>query len=310
LTLGELLDRAFTMYRRHFRLFVGLMALPSLFTLVFALTSELMQALARNKAESFAGATPEAIIGIVLGGSIAFVAMFIAYLVTYMVTLGATTVAVSEIYAGREATIRSAYARVRGQIGRLMLLFLLIALRLVGIFVGVGFVMAIGGAALVAVGGAAGAVISGIGLVVGVFGLMLGSFVFALRYSVSVPALVLENVTARNAIRRSVSLTKGSLGRAAVLAIFATILAYAALFLLQGPFTIGVVMAGPETNAALAFSLMGAVAGTIGSAITGPIMIVALAVFYYDVRIRKEGLDLQLMVASLDHQQITPVPAV
>jgi len=146
--------------------------------------------------------------------------------------------------------------------------------------------------------------------VVGVFGLMLGSFVFALRYSVSVPALVLENVTARNAIRRSVSLTKGSLGRAAVLAIFATILAYAALFLLQGPFTIGVVMAGPETNAALAFSLMGAVAGTIGSAITGPIMIVALAVFYYDVRIRKEGLDLQLMVASLDHQQITPVPAV
>jgi len=311
LTLGELLDRAFTMYRRHFRLFVGLMALPSLFTLVFALTSELMQALARNKAESFAGATPEAIIGIFLGGSIAFIAIFIAYLVTYMVTLGATTVAVSEIYAGREATIRSAYARVRGQIGRLMLLFLLIALRLMGIFVGVGFVMAIGGAALAtAVGGAAGAVMSGIGLVVGVFGLMLGSFVFALRYSVSVPALMLENVTARNAIRRSVSLTKGSLGRAAVLAIFATILAYAALFLLQGPFTIGVVMAGPETNAALAFSLMGAVAGTIGSAITGPIMIVALAVFYYDVRIRKEGLDLQLMVASLDHQQITPAPAV
>jgi hypothetical protein len=124
-----------------------------------------------------------------------------------------------------------------------------------------------------------------------------------------VPALVLENITARNAIRRSVRLTKGSLGRAAVLAIFATIIAYAALFLLQGPFTIGVVMAGPGTNAAVMFSLLGAVAGTIGGAVTGPIMIIALAVFYYDVRIRKEGLDLQLMVADLDHPPATPAPA-
>jgi hypothetical protein len=95
-----------------------------------------------------------------------------------------------------------------------------------------------------------------------------------------------------------------------VLAIFAAIIAYAALFLLQGPFAIGVVMAGPDTNTALAFSLMGAVAGTIGGAVTGPIMIIALAVFYYDVRIRKEGLDLQLMVADLDHQRIAPAAAV
>jgi hypothetical protein len=139
---------------------------------------------------------------------------------------------------------------------------------------------------------------------------MLACFVFALRYAVSVPALVLENVTAREAIRRSVSLTRGSLGRAAVLAIFATIIAYAAVFLLQGPFAIGVVMAGPGTSAAMWFSLIGAIAGTIGNAITGPIMIVALAVFYYDVRIRKEGLDLQLMVANLDRPAMTPAPAV
>jgi hypothetical protein len=311
LTLGELLDRAFTLYRRHFRLFVGLMAFPSVFTLVFALTSELLQALARNKVDSFAGTDPATIVGIFIGGGIVFVLMFVAYLVTYMVTLGATTVAVSEIYTGRDATIGSAYRRMRGLVGRLMLLFLLVAIRLVGIVIaGMAIVIPVSVGVGTALGGPAGAAVTALGTGLGMLAMMLGSFIFALRYAVCVPALVLENITARNAIRRSVSLTRGSLGKAAVLAIFATIIAYAALFLLQGPFAIGVVMAGPDTNTALAFSLMGAVAGTIGGAVTGPIMIIALAVFYYDVRIRKEGLDLQLMVADLDHQRIAPAAAI
>jgi hypothetical protein len=246
-----------------------------------------------------------------VGGSIAMLVMFIAYLVAYMVTLGATTVAVSELYTGREATIGSAYSRIRGQVGRLMWLLILVGVRLLGIFVAGMVIIFLASMGLaVGVGGPAGAMITGIGVLLGMFVIMLGCFVFGLRYAVCVPALVLEDVKASEAIRRSVALTRGSLGRAAVLAIFATVIAYAGLFLLQGPFTIGVVMAGPGTSAATWFSLAGAVAGTIGNAITGPIMIVALAVFYYDVRIRKEGLDLQLMVATLDQQQIAPAPAV
>jgi hypothetical protein len=311
LSLGELLDRAFTLYRRHFRLFVGVMALPSIFTLMFALGSELLQAMARNQAESFPQRDPTTIIGLFIAGGIVFTVVFVAYLIAHMVALGATTVAVSEIYTGRDATIRGAYARIRGQVGRLVLLFLLIAVRVVALLVAAGIVMSVVTAGVAAaVSGGAGAILSTVGFVVGFFGFMLGIFIFVLRYSVSVPALVLENITARNAIRRSVHLTKGSLGRAAVLAIFATIIAYAALFLLQGPFTIGILMAGPGTNAALVFSLLGAVAGTIGGAVTGPLMIIALAVFYYDVRIRKEGLDLQLMVADLDHPPAAPAPAI
>jgi hypothetical protein len=311
LTLGELLDRAFTLYRRHFRLFVGLMAIPSLFTLTFAIASELLQGLVRSNPGALAGADAVRMMQVFIGGTIAFAVMVIAYLVAYMVTLGATTVAVSELYTGREATIGAAYRRMRGQVGRLMWLFILIALRLLGLFVAGGVVISVAGIGMVlGTGGGAAAALTGVGMIIGIFAMMLACFVFALRYAVSVPALVLENVTAREAIRRSVSLTRGSLGRAAVLAIFATIIAYAAVFLLQGPFAIGVVMAGPGTSAAMWFSLIGAIAGTIGNAITGPIMIVALAVFYYDVRIRKEGLDLQLMVANLDRPPMTPAPAV
>jgi hypothetical protein len=35
LSLGELLDRTFALYRQHFALFVGITALPQLLTLAF-----------------------------------------------------------------------------------------------------------------------------------------------------------------------------------------------------------------------------------------------------------------------------------
>jgi hypothetical protein len=311
LTLGELLDRAFTLYRRHFRLFVSLMVIPSIFTMCFAIGSELLQAMARSKTSSLAAADPATIAAYFIGGGILVLLIFVGYMVAYALTLGATTIAVSEIYAGRDATIRSAYGRMRGLVGRVMWLFVLVGVRLAGLFLaGVVVILFLSAGAGAGIGGPAGAALAGLGTVLGMLAAMVGCALFALRYAVCVPALVLENATAGEAIRRSVALTKGGLGRAAVLAVFATVLAYAAMFLLQGPFLFGVVMAGPGTPTAVAFSLAGAVAGSIGNAVTGPIMIVALAVFYYDVRIRKEGLDLQMMVANLDGQPTAAAPAV
>src|SRR6266545_1591653 len=178
LTLGELLDRAFTLYRRHFRLFVSLMAIPSLFTLIFAVASELLQGLVRSNPAALAGADPVQLMQIFIGGSIAFAVMFIAYLVAYMVTLGATTVAVSELYTGRDATIGAAYGRMRGQVGRLMWLFILIALRLVGLFVAGGAVISVIGVGMVlGTGGGAAAALTGLGMIIGIFAMMLGCFV-------------------------------------------------------------------------------------------------------------------------------------
>ena len=47
-------------------------------------------------------------------------------------------------------------------------------------------------------------------------------------------------------------------------------------------------------------SIAGAAAGALAAAISGPIMVVALGLLYYDTRVRQEGLDLQLMMQSLD----------
>jgi hypothetical protein len=122
----------------------------------------------------------------------------------------------------------------------------------------------------------------------------------ALRYSLSIPALVLEGLTANNSIRRSVELTRGRLGRVLLLVICATIVTYAALMLFQGPFMFGAFLAGPESVRGFWLNVVGAMLGTVGTTLTTPFLIIGLALIYYDARIREEGLDLELTLAALD----------
>ncbi len=302
LTLGELLDRSFGLFRRHFWLFVGLMALPSVLIVVL----NVVVLVGSEYVQKWDGPedmdNPATMIGIAVIGFTVITALVSAYFIAYMVTLGATTVAVSELYVGRTATIASAYAYVRGYIGRLVLLLLLIGIRLVGLAFGGIVVFSIAGVAAAMVLGPFAAVIP----VLGMFVVMLACFLLSLRYAVAVPAIVLEPITASEAVRRSVLLTREHLFRTGVIVVFAMVISYAALALFQLPFIVGAGMAGPESPTAFWLSLVGTVTGAFGSAVTTPLMIIALALFYYDLRIRKEGLDLQIMMASLDHAPPDP----
>ena len=304
LTLGELLDRSFSLYRRHFWLFVGLMAIPSLFTLLFGIIGQIIpEAVKRSAADG--PVDPLTMATIFAIGGLAFVIFFVGYLVTYMLTLGATTVAVSELYVGRTATIASAFEHVRGQLGRLLVLMFVISVRLLGLVLGLTLIVMVFTAAIAVVSRPGSAVLA-------VFGIMLAflaTAIFSLRYALAVPALVLEHTSAGDAIRRSVMLTRGNLGRTALIVLFAMVITWAGMAIFQGPFMVGAVLAGPESSAGFWMNLAGAVTGTVGGALTGPLMIIALALLYYDIRIRNEGLDVQLMLAGLDAQPATPAPA-
>ncbi len=139
-------------------------------------------------------------------------------------------------------------------------------------------------------------------LVAGMFAIMG----FMLRYALSVPALVLENIGANQSIRRSVELVRGSFWRVVVLMVFATIIAYISVAIFQGPLMFAAVLAGPETATGFWLNMGGAVLGGVAGAISGPIMIVAFALLYYDVRIRQEGLDVQIMMAMLPPSAAVP----
>jgi hypothetical protein len=299
LTLGELLDRAFSLYRAHFRTFVAIMALPAALAAGGGMLAEALGSVASFQEDPDLGAL------LVAGGFLgAIFLLMIVYSVTYAVAFGATTAAVSEAYMGRPATAAGAYRHVRTRMGRLILLLLHVTLRLMGVFV-VGLLIAVpagvGIGILVSMSfpGTA-AWVGGLASLALVLVVSALTGCFGLRYALSFAALVLEPITAAQAVSRSVELTRGHFWRLLLLVVFAVVIAYITAFLFQGPFLMGAAFAGPNTASAFWLTLIGGVAGAIAGAVSGPIMVVALALLYYDARVRHEGFDLQLMMQNLD----------
>jgi hypothetical protein len=218
------------------------------------------------------------------------------YLVMYAFALGATTVAVAQLYKGLTPSVGAAYREIRRHGWRLILLLIWVTLRLGGVWVGIVMLTGVLGAILALASPALSLLIFFAGMGVGVwFAAYLG-----VRYGVSVPAVVLENLPAGRALARSVNLTEDNRWRVFLLILCAVFVSYATTALLQGPFMIGAFLAGHGTGPAIAMTIAGAVVGGVGTMFSGPIMIIGLAMIYYDLRIRKEGLDLQMMLESLD----------
>jgi hypothetical protein len=73
----------------------------------------------------------------------------------------------------------------------------------------------------------------------------------------------------------------------------------------QGPFFMTLMLSARSGRLPEWLAYAFAMSGAIGGAITGPVLLIALVLCYYDTRIRKEAFDLQFMMSSLDR----PVPA-
>jgi len=303
LTLAELLDRSFSTYKRHFWLFVGIMAVPASVGLLYAVTMEVFQFLVTRPQIAAAGAgtpTPEQAFVVMAPVIIGAVVFMLIYLVVYAFALGATTIAVAHVYKDQPISIGDAYRQVRRHGGRLILLMIFAGLRITGVWLGLVVVCAVIGALLALISPLFAPVIMGLGFVAA----FVLAFVIGIRYGVAVPAVVLEDLTAGGALARSASLTEDHRGRVFLLILCAIVITYATLLLFQGPFMFGAVLAGPGTVTALVLTIAGAIVGTIGGMFSGPIMIIGLAMIYYDLRIRKEALDLQMMLEALDAPRV------
>ena len=302
MSLGELLDRTFTLYRNHFWVFVGIMTIPS----AFAVPMNLYLFLRQGSPLAFRNPRAQAAVF-----SLGYLGFLILFWLVYSLAIGAVTHAVAEAYLGRQPTVRSSYSRVRQRFWGLLGLILNIGLRVFGILAGVIFVAAVGGGAA----GGAIAAASGNQAVMGIaiLGIILFAFVaggglaiyLALRYAVSIPAFLFENLGVLAAVRRSGQLTKGRRGHIFLAALLAAIIADVGVLVFQGPFYLGALLTARNGNWPPWLNFMAAAAGAVGAAITGSILLIVLVLCYYDTRIRKEAFDLQFMMASLD----SPPPA-
>jgi hypothetical protein len=302
LSLGELLDRSFTLYRQHFLMFVTIMAVPSVAMLGMLAAMTALQLVAAPKPELTAD--PREMLMVLIPLAVLWLALLGAYWVAYIFAVGATTRGVSEVYLGNVPTALSCYRGTWTHFGRLVLLTVLVFLRVTGLLL---LCVGVPGA-LAALVGIAVPVLGAILLVLGIFGGSIAALVLALRYAMSAPALMMEGLGANEAIRRSIELTRGFLGRVFLLAACAVIVTYSGLLIFQMPFLVASVLAGPESTLGIWLNLLGSVMGAIGSAITSPLMLIGFAVLYFDARIRKEAFDLQLMTEALEPARPVAAP--
>ncbi|HTW65982.1 MAG TPA: glycerophosphoryl diester phosphodiesterase membrane domain-containing protein [Bryobacteraceae bacterium] len=107
LSLGEILDRTFFLYRRHFLVFIGISGIPQLIVLALNLT----QLFAINALG--AGAASVGFNGILL------LLVALANLFAYLFAQGGAILAVSDLYLGRPASIGGALRKVASELGPL-----------------------------------------------------------------------------------------------------------------------------------------------------------------------------------------------
>jgi len=293
LSLGELLDRAFALYRRNFWLFFGIMVIPSCLILPF----QFYFLRAWGSPFPWGRATEQKHLS-----PYAFAFLLVIWLV-YLIVHGATTYGVSEVYFGRRSSIRGAYGRIRGRTWSLIGLFINVGIRVTSLMILMliaSVVVAV--VVMIVVGGNGGA--PGTFVMIVIFGIVLLGMGLAvwlsLRYAIAVPAMLLEDTEGLAAIRRSVQLSRGRRGPLFMAFLLTAVFSYAGVLIFQGPFYVAMAMMRITNELPNWMALCLSVSGSIGGAVTGPLMMIVLVLWYYDLRIRKEGFDLQVLMTSLD----------
>jgi len=300
MSTGEILDRTFNLYRNNFVLFAGIATLPPAFLLAINVIQAAMGA-TRGSHPRSAGLG----VGLVAAGGIGILVGYIAYLVGLAVAQAATVFAVSAVHLGRTTTIGESYNRVKGRYGRVVNVIVSVGIRAFGpaLILIIALVVATTLIPVVSRGGRAANALMGIGFVIGMLAAIVLAIVLYVRYSLAVQACVLEEIKAKDAMKRSVVLSRGSRGRIFVIYVLMVVMTYIVVFvfLIPATYLAALIAKGSPAVAILATGLATFLAG----ALAGPIATIALSLVYFDQRVRKEAFDLQLMMAAVDG---TPLP--
>jgi hypothetical protein len=288
LSTGEILDRSFQIYRSRFSLFAGVAVLP-------AAVSVVTQALrlwyyAHQSIHVHHGADLYRVQ--IITGSLTAVSAIIT-LILYGITQAATTWAVSAVYLGEQASIKSAYFAAIHHWVR----YTLIVLR--QIWAGFWLPTALITSAVIfqiANRRSPGATVTAAVLLVIAFFSLVYAFWAYIRVSLAIPAAVVESLKVRASISRSKQLLIDRKSRILLLFIFLFAL-YLVIGAMQAPLAmIALRSRGAQAFVTHAVSLaLSFVTGTL----VGPIGAIAVCLFYIDERVRREGFDIEWMMSKI-----------
>ena len=130
-------------------------------------------------------------------------------------------------------------------------------------------------------------------LFAGLFGLIVGAAIVGAGLGVFMPALMVERIGATASLSRSWGLTSGNRGRVFGMWLVATIIASIVNGITGS--VLGLAFS-TEASAILANQLL----AIVGAVLTAPFMAAIVVVIYFDLRVRKEGFDLQMLASQVN----------
>jgi hypothetical protein len=310
LGLGELLDRTFTLYRNHFWLFCGIMVVPEgLSVLISVLWALSPGARAFQRITANPPADPRvALAGMASGVGATFI-LSIVHLLIYIVAVGAVTYAVADLYLQRSPSIQVAYRQAARRAGAVIGLCFLLGTMAAVLYFGAAMIGALGGAVLVGLGGAVvgsalGRVLGPIVIVTMVILAVLGGLALVawvlMRFAVSMQILLLEGRGVFDSLNRSGSLTAGNRWRIFLGVAIMVLIVGALGAALTMPFVVMTMIDALKSHIVPTWlQVATAIAGGLNGVITGPLLAITMALIYYDLRIRKEGFDIEAALMAV-----------
>ena len=297
LSLGELLDRAFTIFRSRFGaimlVLIACLAVPVLMVLNSLSTFAAMSTIAES------GKTPEAQAQEMFAyfGKFALIGLVAA--VAMLVARTALGWIAHKAMRGEEVSVGDAFAegfrRFFPMLGLLIIEAVIIVVAEIVLYIPV---------IIFGAGSALSGATPGVGFGVGVFAWLIAYFIailylFASLFVTTAALIVEPDATVFKALDRSWSLTKGR--RWQIMGAMVLIYILVWIVLMGAAITVGIGAGlagrGPESAAGWVIGLVG-IACLFGLVVYGFYFVLQM-VTYYDLRVRKEGLDLELASAAI-----------
>jgi hypothetical protein len=277
LGVSDILDGTFRLIRRNPKVMLGLSAIVAVLqaVIVSGLSVGVFAAARRVNVQSTGDAATNTNLGPLLGSEgVAFIGILVSALIAAILT-GMLTIAITQDVIGVRMGIGELWRRVRRRIWAIVGISLLIT------------------------------IVEAIGLL---FCIAPGVWLWGI-WAVAVPALMVEDIGVRKALGRSRGLVSGTFWRVWGIRALGTLMVSFAAGVLGAPFTVAGEFLAVNNSGSIALAIVLTGIGQVVTAtLTAPVRAGIDALLYIDLRMRKEGLDIQLQMAT-QHLVAGPRPA-
>jgi glycerophosphoryl diester phosphodiesterase family protein len=276
--IGELIDAAVKLYRRDWLALIGIVGfvlVPVTFLQVW-LSQGLLDA---------SLATPTPTPASIQFFAVSIVFSLIQFLIVQPFLVAAITRAAADAYLGEEVTIGGTYRYALRKLPAILWITLLTAL--------VAIVAVVPGIVLIVLGVVVGDVSGVLVIIVSVILLIVATALVFIRLAMAPPVLIVENLGGTGALRRSWRLTRGSFWRLLGTIFLSGLIASVASLIITVPSEVVALLLG---ESGWIVSALGTAFATV---LITPFSVLIVVLLYFDLRIRKEGFDIEVMAQEL-----------